>query len=440
MIKRFYMPSMQSLPIACALRLPIILALLVALHLQTQAQDEPVIVLKGIIKDATTGEAIPYATVSLTVNGITTLSNEEGQFIFKIPASHRHDTVYISHVGYRSITLPTAPGNASSIPDTTTRVITLNQEPVQLPGVTVKPIDPLTMIDKAIARIGDNYPTRPFVSLGFYRLDGTYHGKIADISEAVFDISSPDNQRKNMQFRLIKARADRDISTYDGREYSLGFKPDNIMDRDMVSRIHETEILGDQGRNDHAFTYGGLVDYEGAAAYEILFDQKDDIQTSKYKGRIIIDTANLAFLCFDYGRSPKGLSYLPRGNGPWFNDRTSTHLVIKYRRYGSKYYLDQVSIFQGIHSHYDGNPPIDFDTMQVRINYLVTRIDTGVVAFSKVGKKIKDNTNIEKQVRENDPGNVEYWENYNSIAADYNVDSALAVIRANNIAYRVRKK
>jgi hypothetical protein len=399
-------------------------ALILSLHLQAQ-EDEPVFLLQGVIQDASTGEAISYATISLTANGISTMSNEEGQFIFKIPESHTRDTIYISHVGYRSLAF--IAGN-----DTTLRLITLSQEAVQLPAVTVSPINPLDLIDKAIARIPDNYPTRPFVSLGFYRLDAAYQGKVIDLSEAVFDIYSPDNSRKNMQFRLIKARADRDLTAYDGREYSLGYKPDAIMNRDMVSRIHETEILGDDGRNNHRFSYRGLIDYEGRTAFEILFDQRDDFQKAGYEGRIIIDTASLAFLCFDYGRSPKGLDYLPRGTGPWFNDRVQPHIVITYRRYGNKYYLNHVSQSEGIHVHYDGNPPINYDTLHVRINYLVTRIDTGMVAFSKAGKKIKDNAKVESQIRENDRRKDDYWENYNLIAADYNVDSALAVIRAHN--------
>jgi hypothetical protein len=80
-----------------------------------------------------------------------------------------------------------------------------------------------------------------------------------------------------MKFRLIKARADRDLTAFDGRTWGMGRKPDDLMDLDMVSRIHETQILGDAGRNDHQFTYNGLIDYEGHTAYELTFDQKDGV-------------------------------------------------------------------------------------------------------------------------------------------------------------------
>jgi hypothetical protein len=400
--------------------------LLLCARLAATAQDEPVILLRGIINDAATGEPIPLASISVTANGITTMSNEVGYFVFKIPTDHQHDTIYISHVGYQAVAF------TIDAADTSMKTITLHPTAIQLPGVTVRPVRPLELIDQAIARIPDNYPTRPFVSTGFYRITGRLKGKIIDLSEAVFDIYSPDNQRKNMQFRLIKARSDRDLTAYDGRNWAVGRKPDDLMDRDMVSRIHETQILGDQGRNDHEFTYNGLIDYEGHTAYEIGFDQKDEVFSPLYKGRIIIDTASLAFLCFDYGASPKGAPYRSLGPGPGHNVLVSAHLLIEYRQYGNKYYLNRVSTQHRIHNYFDGTPPVDYDTSLVALNYLVTRIDTGFTAYAKIGKKIKTDKSIEHQVRENTTVNDNYWENYNAIEADFNVDSALNIIRANN--------
>jgi hypothetical protein len=406
--------------------------------LAAPAQDQPVIILHGIITDASTGEPIPLATISVTANGITTISNDAGSFVFKLPITNQHDTIYISHIGYQSIALifPSdrwRPSDLGAGPiSTATNTIALHPTAIQLPDVTVRPIRALALIDSAIARIADNYPTRPFVSTGFYRITGTLKGKIIDLSEAVFDIYSPDNQRKNMQFRLIKARADRDLTAYDGRPWGIGRRPDDLMDRDMVSRIHETQILGDAGKNDHDFTYNGLIDYEGHTAYEISFDQKDGIAKPLFKGSIIIDTASLAFLCFDYGPSPKGFLYRNLGRGPGHNELVSSHLISQYRRYGSKYYLDRVYMEQRIHSYFDDPHPVDYDTSTVVNNYLVTRIDTGFTAYAKIGKKIKTDKTIEHQVHENTTDQDNYWENYNAIEANFNVDSALSIIRANN--------
>ena len=67
--------------------------LILLAHLAAPARNEPVIILRGIINDATTGEPIPLTTVSVTANGITTISNDAGYFVFKLPANNQHDTI-----------------------------------------------------------------------------------------------------------------------------------------------------------------------------------------------------------------------------------------------------------------------------------------------------------------------------------------------------------
>src|ERR1700722_8202387 len=126
-------------------------ALLLCCRFAAMAQHDPVTIFRGIGLDSANGEALSYASVSLTRNGLNTLSNEEGQFIFKIPAHTPHDTIYISHIGYRSVVL-----NISR-PDSAIKTIRLGKAPIQLPGVTVLHPDALGIIHKAIAKIPDNY-------------------------------------------------------------------------------------------------------------------------------------------------------------------------------------------------------------------------------------------------------------------------------------------
>lgn len=403
--------------------------------LSARSQDEPVITLIGTILDASTGEPIAFATIALSTGEISTLSNDEGRFIFKIPVSRQNDSVFITHVGYHNLALPA--GNLGPGPGATKggATLRLQRAPTELADITVRPPDGWALIQQAIDRIPGNYPNRPFVLTGFYRSTSTLpHPKhIIGISEALFTLYSPDNRREDMQFRLIRGRNDKDLTAMDGQSWSMGFRPDDIMNRDMISRIHQTQILGDEGHNDHQFTYGGVIDYEGRPAYEIRFDQKDGIVRPLYKGRIIIDTASMAFLCFDYGISPKGLPYQRRTRGPAHNVQTDVGVIIRYKRYGGKYYLHQTFLTGGIHSYIDGKQPVDHDTFRIRVNCLITRIDTGYLAFSRAGNKMDNARTIENQLKANlDVKGDAYWENYNLIEADYNVDSALAVIRSNN--------
>lgn len=393
-----------------------------------QGQDAEVAVLTGKILSATTGEAIPFATISYSANGINTVSNEEGNFIFKIPASGKGDSLYLSHIGYATLAIPV------NRADTGLRIIRLREQAVQLPDVTVKPIDPMDLLHKAFDRIPDNYPTTPYLSNGFYRMTGVHNNKIIDVSEAVFEISSPDNERQHKEFRLIKARADQEHTAFNGTNFAIGRRPERLMDFDMVSRINGTQILGEQGQKDHQFLFRGMTEYGGQPAYEIDFDQKEGVTKSLYKGKIFIDAESLAFLCFDYQVSPKGLPYRdPHVSGGLTNTLLFDSIVVSYLKYGGKYYLNHVYTLLKQHVHYDGKNAFDYDPLITTTNYLVTRIDTGQAALARNGRTIGGKTLIEGQAgrrsRNTDP---DFWENYNLIEAGFNVDSAVNVIRKNN--------
>src|SRR5450631_159670 len=103
-------------------------------------QNQPVSLLKGIVTNITTGEAVPYATIGLSKSSINTMTNEKGEFIFKIPADRVNDSIDISHVGYKPIRIIV---NSS---DTGFRIIKMQEAVSQLSAVIKKTINPLDLI------------------------------------------------------------------------------------------------------------------------------------------------------------------------------------------------------------------------------------------------------------------------------------------------------
>jgi hypothetical protein len=387
--------------------------------LPCRGQEESVVLLQGRIVSAATGEAIGYATISLARNGIETMSNEEGRFIFKIPATDAGDSIFISHIGYQSVVL------LLNGVDTGVKTIVLKERAVELPGVTVTPDKALDLIRKAIARIPDNYPSDPYVSHGFYRFVSWKDGKVVSLSEAIFNIYCPDDKRDHKQFRLIKARADRDEGVFRGSHITQGRSPEGLMDDDLVSHIHEAPVVGDEEIGKLDFTYNGLIDDAGKPAYEIQFDQKEGLEEALHKGRILIDSASLAFVAFDYSLSPKGLPYWkPERPGQPISQGLTMN--ISYRRYGGKYYLNLV--------HRDArwnHINLSGMVLENKSIYLVTRLDTGTLRRPK-GKLIESKGAIELNVRKKAARQDNFWENYNSIEAEFNVDSVLRAMRLGN--------
>src|SRR5450432_3876114 len=71
----------------------------------SRGQGQPFTIFKGIILSSSTGEWISYASVGLSRSSFNTMSNEKGEFIFKIPGGDLNDSIYISHVGYKPIVI-----------------------------------------------------------------------------------------------------------------------------------------------------------------------------------------------------------------------------------------------------------------------------------------------------------------------------------------------
>jgi CubicO group peptidase (beta-lactamase class C family) len=406
--------------------------------------------IKGIVTDETTNERLEYASIRLADKGISTMSNAAGQFIFKIAIEKSSFKITVSHIGYKPLTIYIDPS------DTTYKLIKMEQEVKQLSEVVVKSINPLDLLKSAIAKIPENYPSKPYRLGGFYRLTGLKGKRVIHLSEAVFDIYDDRILPGNRQFRLIKSRSDKDVTAFNGSDnVEIGLSPKGVMDLDIVGNIKESGILNKQGIKNHEFTYCGLIDYNGQRAYVICFDEKDGIKQSLYRGKIILDADNFAFLEFDIRLSEKGLKYYDWSFGMKLNlslSRIQARLLfdeskITYQKYGGKYYLNHVNSTEQIYLA-GGNKHFMLDPLTNKTVYLVTRIDTsGIEAFHEkeilAGKKSIEGEGKTLNDTRDSPGHSDttdrFWGNYNLIQADFSVDSAIGVIQSNNASLNLKK-
>lgn len=143
---------------------------------QLCSAQEP-ITITGKVTDADNGRAM-YAVSIMADDGHTgTVTNEDGLFMLKLPASTQ--TINFSHLGYktRSITLPQKPVFLK---------IKLKPTTVILKEVLVA--DPETVLKTAIRNIPVNYSSRPLSQQCFYR-ETTRKGKrYIYVAEAITDM------------------------------------------------------------------------------------------------------------------------------------------------------------------------------------------------------------------------------------------------------------
>lgn len=58
--------------------------------------------LKGTLKDATTGEPVPYVNIGVLNKNIGTVSGDDGIFTLPVPEGHSADTLRLSMLGYKT--------------------------------------------------------------------------------------------------------------------------------------------------------------------------------------------------------------------------------------------------------------------------------------------------------------------------------------------------
>lgn len=59
--------------------------------------------LKGILKDAATGETLPYVNIGVVSKDIGTVSNDNGRFTLVVPQGHEKNVVRFSMIGYGTL-------------------------------------------------------------------------------------------------------------------------------------------------------------------------------------------------------------------------------------------------------------------------------------------------------------------------------------------------
>jgi CubicO group peptidase (beta-lactamase class C family) len=398
--------------------------------------QQSTITLTGTILDSR-NKPIPYASVGIPAKGIGTISNRHGAFYLKIPATIMHDTLIISSLGYNANKIV-----VSALDPSKPLITQLSENHIVMEEVVIKPLDPVALIRTAIGNIPRNYHNTPHATNGFYRIDTKKGNEHIMLSEAVFDVYNAGyGSSKKSQFRLTKMRSIQDEQASHGLD--LGLKPKSIFDYDLVKEIADHDLFSKTGMKNHRFRLVRIIAYNGINAYEISFDQKEDVKESLFKGKLYLDVNDLAFIAIDMGRSPKGIAYAKYGD---VGTRALMKLIglhidiqkddisVRYKKFGNKWVLssvrnDNVLKFKSNRAFYDFKADI-------RVDYIITGIDTAATAFADK-ETLGNNKFIEYQA---DKEAKDFWKDHNIMLADYNSDTIAYAIRTRNATYDLKTK
>ena len=297
--------------------------------------------LKGRVVDSRSGKPLPYATLALYGTSLGSISNQEGEFSFKIPTKLSDPMLIVSYMGYKNLLLPVG------YPLDESQLIKLEKEMIPLQEVIIRIADPELLLTEAIQRIPDNYLEDHSTMTAFYRESVKRNDHCMVYSEAVLDVAKgPYTRMGNKdQLRIQKQRKISDLSAEDTVMIKLRSGIFTSFNLDVIK--NRPDFLLDDFASRYDLEFTDMMSYRDQLVYVISFRQKPSISDLLFQGQIYLAQEDLAIVAADFQFNPDLIHREPE---LFLVSRTSNiHLRpllakyhVDYRPYKGKYYVSQV--------------------------------------------------------------------------------------------------
>ncbi len=382
-------------------RLPAILLVVVVSFLNVMAQQ----VIRGEILDKVTKEVLPFAGIAIIKNKISTVSNENGQFVITIPKAHQNDTLSVSFIGYHLHKTPLA---------NIVKELTIELEPATTPldEVVVKAIfNAKDTIRKAIGLIPVNYGVVPVMLEGFYRetLVEDRTNQYLIFAEGLLEIykDSYEKTGDDDEVRLVK-----------GRKKKLVYVLPPIINGPHIGILLDFVKSNDFFINPSIFEkyhykFSGVTTLNEAPVYVFEFQPKKENQVRAYfQGKVYVQINTLAFVRGEYQLSKGGLATVNSTSAMPIINRQYTANYVKYNGKWSfqSGNLENQLVYQK--SSFE-NSTIDAP-LTSNINFTVTARDIRNVSRFKEKDKISVEQTLVETIQEWDDS---FWGDSNIIKA-----------------------
>ena len=295
----------------------------------------------GVIVDEESFEPLPFATLGLKNKGKGTVTNNNGEFGLKITPDLLNDTLSVSYLGYirKDIPVRQAFQDDLSIP--------MKREFISIPEIIIKNQIPQEIIYKTVLSIRKNCSGDPVMMTGFYREGVLKKRELQNYSEAVVQIykSSYGPTVLGDQMKIYKSRKIENVKRSDTLAVRLKAGLSTCLELDGMK--HLFDFLSRESMPDYRYRLTDIVTYDDETAYEIEFEQREDIDQPLYKGVIYINTADFALLHAEFElnqvlihRMKESFIYnSTKGFNTW---PVSVKYSVSYRKINDIYFLNHV--------------------------------------------------------------------------------------------------
>lgn len=243
---------------------------------------------KGIVIDSNSKDPLVFADISVKGTNIRTVSNNEGEFVLKIPNELLNSVIVISYLGYETQEI--------SIRDLESRnnKIALNPSITLLNQVQIKvPKDALALVKAALNRAGEYYYNDQALMTAFYRETIKKGNKNASLTEAVVEVyKEPYASKRPDAINLIKSRKNTNYSRLDTIALKLQGGPFSTLYSDIVK--YPEYIFTENTLPYYEFSFEPSTQINDRQVYVVKFNQQSNIVSPFYAGKLFIDAETFA--------------------------------------------------------------------------------------------------------------------------------------------------
>lgn len=248
-----------------------------------------IVTVNGVVKTLQK-KAIESASVRIKGTNISTVTNEDGEFVLKVDRGVKSGTLIVSHIGYTSSQYAYNESNANDI------TVLLTPKKNMLEEVIVQADVSQNIVRQAIMSIPNNYESKESLLTGFYRETVRKRSHFINISEAVIGLyktSYKDRNADKDRVHIIKGRKLLSEKPSDTLSVKLQGGPNLSNFADYVK--NPDDLLNLETLNNYYFRMEKSIYMDNRLQYVISFEPKTNLEYALYYGKLYIDKESLAF-------------------------------------------------------------------------------------------------------------------------------------------------
>lgn len=390
--------------------------------LEADQQRDSTFVLRGRVLGGDTNQPLVNASITVQRANVSSITNQDGYFSIRVPASTRNSQIIIRHLGYENreipvITLIESPNNH----------IALVPSPIQLSEIQVVSGDGTGLVQEALRQIPRNYPEDPTMMVAFYRESVKKGSRYISLVEAVLDVYKANYRSySNDQARIYIGRKATDISPRD--TILLKFQG-GISDALMLDIAKNPEVVFGTEGAEYNYHIEGLININNKPHYMITFEPRQGIPEILFRGTIYLEAESLAFARMEFNmnvedRRDAANIFIRRKPSRMRVEVTNAQYVVNFIENDGKWYFN----YSGTEVEFRVRWTNRFfglfaTTYTIGSEMAITdRYENNVVKFPR-NERIRSTDVIAEKVEHfQDP---DFWGEYNVIEPDQEITDAI---------------